>query len=92
MYAGMMREVKSHRSGTFWRLSMRQLQAPICRTPSGEQRGRAGQFEKMVAICSMEELLSRGAAIRSGKRDENKKQSHMRIKGSCVAKKNLQAT
>lgn len=34
---------------------MRQLQAPICRTPTGEQRGWAGRL-KIVTISNLKEF------------------------------------
>ena len=63
MHTGMMRELRGLHSGTFWRLAMRQLQAPISRTTIGEQKGWAGRLE-MVTISNLEEfkeLCMRGA-------------------------------
>lgn len=76
LHTGMLKEVRNLHSGTFWRWSMRQLQTPICRTPTGEQSVWAGRL-KMVTISNLEEfkeLSMRGAEIWSGtqkKREHN---------------------
>lgn len=54
---------------------MRQLQAPICRTPTGEQRGWAGRL-KIVTISNLKEfkeLSIRGTKILSGKQKKKAK-------------------
>lgn len=55
LHIGMLKEVRNLHSATFWRWSMRQLQAPICRTPTGEQRGWAGRL-KIVTISNLKEF------------------------------------